>query len=154
VNIEIRRGDRMDLPFMRSLLGFAYNWHLATFDTEVSISRYVDGWGRDGDVSYVATDGGHSVGVGWYRLFHDRLQGYGYVDERTPEMTIVVVPTRQGQGIGLQLLTALLERAKYEGHPAVSVSVQRGNSDEEAYRERGFEEFADEGEALTLVRKL
>jgi GNAT superfamily N-acetyltransferase len=154
VTTEIRRGDRMDLPFMRSLLGYAYNWHLATFDTEVSISRYVDGWGRDGDVSYIATESGHPIGAGWFRLFHDRLQGYGYVDERTPELTIVVVPTRQRQGIGLQLLTALLERAKFEGYPAVSVSVQRGNSDEETYRERGFEEFAAEDEAVTLLRKL
>ena len=154
MNAEIRRGDRMDLPFLRSLLGFAYNWHLTTFDTEVSISRYVDSWGRDGDVAYIATEGGHPIGAGWFRLFHDRLQGYGYVDERTPELTIVVVPTRQGQGIGLQLLTALLERAKYEGYPAISVSVQRGTSDEEAYRERGFAEFAEDGDAVTLVRTL
>jgi GNAT superfamily N-acetyltransferase len=154
VSTEIRRGDRMDLPFMRSLVGFAYNWHLATFDTEVSISRYVDGWGRTGDVSYIATEGGHSIGAGWFRLFHDRLQGFGYVDERTPELTIVVVPTRQGQGIGLQLLTALLERAKYEGYTAVSVSVQRGNRDEASYLERGFEAHAEEDEAVTLLKKL
>jgi GNAT superfamily N-acetyltransferase len=153
-NVEIRRGDRLDLPFMRSLLGFAYNWHLATFDTDVSISRYVDGWGRDGDVVYVATDGGHPVGAGWYRLFHDRLCGYGYVDERTPELTIVVVPTRQGQGIGPQLLTALLDRARYEGYPAVSVSVQRGHADEAEYLSRGFAAVDEDGDAVTLLKHL
>jgi GNAT superfamily N-acetyltransferase len=154
VTIEIRRGDRLDLPFMRSLLGFAYNWHLATFDTEVSISRYVDGWGRDGDVAYIATDTGHPVGAGWFRLFHDRLQGYAYVDERTPELTVVVVPTRQGEGIGQQLLTALLERAKFEGYRAVSVSVQQGHADEDAYLERGFEVFAEDSDAVTLLKQL
>jgi GNAT superfamily N-acetyltransferase len=154
VDVEIRRGDRKDLPFMRSLLGFAYNWHLARFDTEVSISRYLNGWGREGDVAYVATDGGHPVGAGWYRLFEDDLHGYGFVDDETPELTVVVVPTRQGQGIGPRLLTALLERAKFERHPGLSVSVQRGHSDTANYLEVGFEQVAEEGDTLTLLKSL
>ena len=96
----VRRGDKLDVPFLRSLLGFAYNWHVNAFDTDISISRYVDAWGRKGDTALIAMDGGHSVGAGWFRLFPDTLRGYGYVDEETPEMTIVVVPTRQDEGIG------------------------------------------------------
>jgi GNAT superfamily N-acetyltransferase len=152
--IEIRRGDRKDLPFMRSLLGFAYNWHLARFDTEVSISRYLDGWGREGDTAYLATEAGHPIGAGWYRLFDDDLHGYGYVDDETPELTVVVVPTRQGKGIGPRLLTALLERARFDGHPGVSVSVQRGHRDVENYLDAGFEQVAEEGETLTLLKPL
>ena len=76
------------------------------------------------------------------------------MDERDARADDRRRPDPQGQGIGHQLLAALLERAKYEGYPALSVSVQRGDSDEEAYRERGFEAFAEDGEAVTLVRKL
>ena len=80
--VVVRRGDRLDVPFLRSLLGFAYNWHVDVFDTDISISRYVDAWGRKGDTALIAIDGGHSVGAGWFRLFPDTLRGYGYVDER------------------------------------------------------------------------
>ena len=74
--------------------------------------------------------------------------------ERTPELTIVVVPTRQGQGIGPQLLTALLDRARYEGYPAVSVSVQRGHADEAEYLSRGFAAVDEDGDAVTLLKHL
>ena len=154
MSVEIRKGDRLDLPFMRSLLGFAYNWHVNAFDTEISISRYVDGWGRKGDTAVIATDGGHPIGAGWYRLFPDRGRGYGYIDEETPEITVVVVPTRQGQGIGMKLLTVLLYRAKDDGYSAVSVSVQRGHPDESEYRSDGFEQVAEDGDTLTLRRLL
>src|SRR5271154_4392125 len=97
--VIVRRGDRLDVPFLRSLLGFAYNWHVANFETDISISRYVDGWGRAGDASLIAMDEGHSVGAAWFRLFSADSPGFGFLDEETPEMTLVVVPTKQGRGI-------------------------------------------------------
>ena len=124
--IVLRRGDRLDVPFLRSLLAHAYNWHVAVFDTDISISRYVDGWGRPGDTAVIAMDDGHSVGAGWYRLFRAGVPGYGFVDERTPELTIVVVPSRQGEGIEGQLLAALVERARKAGHDGLSVSTEKG----------------------------
>jgi GNAT superfamily N-acetyltransferase len=154
VSIDIRRGDRLDIPFMRSLLGHAYNWHVAAFDTDISISRYVDGWGRKGDTVLIATDGGHPVGAAWYRLFPDGSPGYGTIDDHTPELTVVVVPTRQGQGIGLQLLSVLLYRAKDEGYEAVSVSVRRGDHDMDEFVQQGFVQIAEDGDSLTLRRAL
>ncbi len=115
--IVIRRGDRLDVPFLRSLLAHAYNWHVAVFDTDISISRYVDGWGRHGDTALIAMEDGHSIGAAWYRLFPESVPGYGFVDPKTPELTIVVVPSRQGEGIGKRLLDALLERAKVGRFP-------------------------------------
>ena len=150
-DVVIRRGDRLDLPFLRSLLAFAYGWHVAAFDTfDISIYHYVDAWGRRGDTSLVAAAGGHPVGAAWYRLFPASRPGFGFVDEETPEMTVVVIPARQGQGIGQQLVTALVERARENGFPALSVSVQRGHPDEQYLRENGFEQVAEHGETLTL----
>ena len=123
--IVLRRGDRLDVPFLRSLLAHAYNWHVAVFDTDISISRYVDGWGRPGDTAVIAMDDGHSVGAGWYRLFRTGVPGYGFVDEETPELTIVVVPSRQGEGIEGQLLAALVERARKAGYSGLSVSTEK-----------------------------
>jgi GNAT superfamily N-acetyltransferase len=152
--ITVRRGDKLDVPFLRSLLGFAYNWHVAAFDTDVAISRYVDAWGRKGDTALIAMDGGHPVGAAWYRLFPDTLRGYGYVDDETPEMTIVVVPTRQHEGIGTQLANALLARAKTDGYAAISVSVERGDPDEQHFKSVGFEQLREDGKTLTLRRSL
>jgi GNAT superfamily N-acetyltransferase len=153
IDVVIRRGDKLDVPFLRSLLAFAYGWHVAAFDTfDISIYHYVDAWGRTGDTALIAADGGHPVGAAWYRLFPESRPGFGFVDEQTPEMTIVVIPSRQGQGIGEQLLGALLERAKEDGYPAVSVSVQRGHHDEELLRQAGFEQVAEAGDTLTLRR--
>ena len=108
----IRRGGHQDVPFMRSMLTHAYNWHVNVFDTDVPIGRYVDGWGRPGDTVLIAMDGGHRVGAGWIRIFRETAPGYGFIDENTPELTVAVVPTRQGEGIGMELLRGLLDRAR------------------------------------------
>ena len=153
--VVIRRGDKLDVPFLRSLLGFAYGWHVAAFDTfDISIYHYVDAWGRKGDASVIAAEGGHPIGAAWYRLFPAASPGFGFVDEQTPEITAVVVPTKQGQGIGQQLLSRLVERARNEGYAAVSVSVQRGHADERLLREQGFEQVREQGATLTLRRPL
>jgi GNAT superfamily N-acetyltransferase len=148
--VVIRRGDRLDVPFMRSLLGFAYNWHVNAFDTDIAITRYADGWGRKGDLALIAMDAGHPVGAGWYRLFPETLQGYGFLDAETPEVTIVVVPTKQGQGIGKKLLGSLLDRARSDGYEAVSVSLRRDQAEVPIYLAAGFEQVREAGETLTL----
>jgi GNAT superfamily N-acetyltransferase len=154
-DVVVRRGDKLDVPFLRSLLAFAYGWHVAAFDTfDISIYQYVDAWGRDGDAALIATASGHPVGAAWYRLFPASRPGFGFVDEKTPEMTVTVIPARQGQGIGQQLVAALLDRAREEGYPAVSISVQRGHADEALLRDAGFEQVAEHGDTLTLRRAL
>ena len=69
-------------------------------------------------------------------------------------MTAVVIPARQGQGIGSRLVSSLVERASAEGYPALSVSVQRGHADEPLLREQGFEQVGEKGDTLTLRRAL
>ena len=65
-----------------------------------------------------------------------------------------MIPSRQGQGIGSQLVAALVERAKGDGYPALSVSVQRGHADEALLRDQGFEDVSEKGDTLTLRRTL
>jgi GNAT superfamily N-acetyltransferase len=148
----IRRGGQQDVPFMRSLLTHAYNWHVRVFDTEVPIGRYVDGWGRPGDTALLAIEGGHRVGAGWVRLFREAAPGYGFVDESIPELTVVVVPSRQGQGIGQLLLAGLVERAQADAYRGLSVSVERRAEEIAAYEAAGFEQIAENGQALTMRR--
>ncbi|HZO95835.1 MAG TPA: GNAT family N-acetyltransferase [Gaiellaceae bacterium] len=151
----IRRGGHQDVAFMRSLLTHAYNWHVNRLDTaEFPLGRYVDGWGRPGDTALVAMEGGHRVGAGWFRLFRESAPGYGFVDERTPELTIVVVPSRQGQGIGEELLARLVERARADGHPGLSVSVEKDGADARVFEAHGFEPAAETDHGVILRRVL
>ena len=88
---------------------------------------YVKAWGRPGDAAMIALVDGFPVGAAWFRLFRASAPGYGFVDEQTPELAIAVVPNARGKGVGSALLEALLERARSEGYPALSLSVDRRN---------------------------
>ena len=109
----IREGGQQDVRFLRDMLRHAYYWR--SRDTEFPITRYVNAWGRDGDRALIALDDFHEVGAAWYRLYSEREPGFGFVDAETPELTIGVVPSRRGKGIGSSLLDALLEQARGDG---------------------------------------
>jgi len=150
----IRRGGQADVPFMRAMLSHAYHWHVAGLETDIPLTRYVDGWGRTGDVALIAADGANRTGAAWFRRFSDASPGYGFVDANTPELTIAVVPSMRRHGLGQQLLDALLEKAQTEGVAQVSLSVQKGSDAVAFYERNGFEAAGERGEALTMVRRL
>ena len=103
----------------------------------------------------VALDRGFPVGAAWYRLFDRERPGYGFVDERTPELAIAVVPNARGKGIGTALLDALLERARLDGYPTVSLSVDRANAGAiELYERYGFERVEEDADSVTMLAQL
>jgi GNAT superfamily N-acetyltransferase len=139
---------------MRAMLTHAYHWHVAGLETDIPLARYVDGWGRGGDVAVIAADGANRTGAAWFRRFPSSAPGYGFVDADTPELTIAVVPSMRRHGLGQQLLDALLEKAKSEGVAQISLSVQNG-SDAVAFYERDrFEIAGERGDALTMLKRL
>ncbi len=74
----------------------------------------------------VAEDG-PPVGAAWLRLLPEHDRGYGFVDAETPELSIGVVPTHRGRGIGSLLLEALVGSAREQRHEALSLSVEPDN---------------------------
>jgi len=152
--VIIRRGGHLDLPFIRSMLTHAHNWHVTRFETEIPLSRYVDGWGRRGDTALIAIDGGHRVGAAWYRLFREAQPGWGFVDEQTPELTVAVVPGRRGQGIGHELLRGLIDRAAADGYVALSAAVPRDHPEEHTFEVLGFATVDESESTLTMVLTL
>jgi ribosomal protein S18 acetylase RimI-like enzyme len=87
----------------------------------------------------ILIDESFPVGAAWYRLFTTGRPGYGFLDEETPELTIAVVPSKRGRGFGEQLLSALLEQAREDGHEAMSLSVEKDNPAVKLYQRFGFE---------------
>jgi GNAT superfamily N-acetyltransferase len=147
----IRKGGSGDVPFMRDMLTHAYYWRWGRPEAEdIPASRYVDAWGRPGDTAVIALDGGFPVGAAWYRLFSEDAPGYGFVDERTPELTIAVVPGKRGKGLGEELLRALLDKAREAGHRSLSLSVERANPARKLYERFGFREVEVRGDTVVM----
>ena len=142
--------DKSDLRFLRDMLRHAYHWRVAE-DAERPVYRYVRNWGRPGDAGVLALEGPHPYGAAWYRLFRADEPGFGFVDARTPELTIAVVPSHRGKGAGRELLVALLDRARSDGYEAVSLSTDR----EQAgwYERFGFETVGETPHAVTMVKR-
>jgi GNAT superfamily N-acetyltransferase len=146
----IRQAGPQDVRFLRDMLKHAYHWRLNA-DPDLPVARYVNNWGRPGDAGLIAWENG-PIGAAWYRLFSQREPGFGFVDERTPELTIAVVPSRRGAGLGGDLMRALLDRARQEGHAAISLSAERGSTS--LYERYGFRPVGDTDGTVTMKADL
>ena len=150
----IRKGSAADVPFMRSMLAHAYAWRVNALDADIPLTRYVDNWGRPGDVAVIAHETGNRVGAAWLRVFRHAEPGYGFVDENTPELSISVVPSRRRHGVGQELLDALLEKARAENHTRVSLSVEKDSPAVAFYERNGFTASGESQGGLVMVREL
>ena len=139
-----------DVRFLRDMLKHAYHWRLNE-DPDLPVARYVNNWGRPGDTGLIAWENG-PVGAAWYRLFTASAPGFGFVDEQTPELTIAVVPSRRGSGLGAELMQALLERARNDGHAAVSLSAEKGMT--KLYERSGFRAIEEKDGTVTMKAEL
>jgi ribosomal protein S18 acetylase RimI-like enzyme len=150
--VVVRRGGAQDLRFLRDMLHHAFYWKERDPGMGPGpVALYVKAWGRPGDTAVIAIEGGFPVGAAWYRLFSAERPGYGFVDERTPELAIAVVPSARGKGVGSALLDALLARAREDGYPSISLSVDRNNAGAiELYQRRGFAQVGEDADSLTM----
>ena len=148
----IRRAGPQDVPFLKDMLRHAYYWRATTLPEsgEPPVQRYVERWGRPGDTALVAIQDFQPVGAAWYRLFKADNPGYGFVDEDTPELSIAVVPSARGTGLGSELLKALMERARTDGYNAISLSVEKDNPAVGLYERHGFERVGEDDGAYTM----
>ena len=147
----LRQVQRGDVRFLRDMLRHAYHWRIAQ-DPDLPVYRYVHNWGRRGDAGVVAFQGTNVYGAAWYRLFPAAEPGFGFVDEETPELTVAVVPSHRGHGTGAELLAALLEQARADGFPRVSLCAQVGQTG--LYERHGFRELRREDGTVTMVADL
>ncbi len=150
----IRHGSPADVPFMRSMLAHAYAWRVNAFEADIPLTRYVDNWGRPGDVAVIAHDTGNRVGAAWLRRFKATEPGYGFVDEQTPELSIAVVPSQRSRGLGRELIEALLDDAREAGYAQVSLSVEKDSPAVAFYERYGFEVVGESDGGLVMLKRL
>lgn len=150
-----------DRGFLGSMLYEAAHWRRGTLRppreealASPELRVYIDGWGRAGDRGIIAVAGIDPLGAAWYRAYSEAEHGYGFVDARTPELTIAVAPPRRGLGIGRALLAALVAQARLDGVTALSLSVERDNPARRLYEQSGFEPVPQPGNDHTMVARL
>ena len=97
------------------------------------LARYINGWPTPGDFGFVAEDDA-PVGAAWWRHFSASDPGFGFIDGRSPEISIGVLPDARGVGVGTLLLGALVAAAREQMLPALSLSVEVENEARRLYQ--------------------
>ena len=118
-----------------------------TLVQQPELAVYIDSFGTQrGDEGVLAVHATTPVGAAWSRL----MQGYGFVDETIPELSIALLPDYRGKGIGTRLLEALLAllKGKAEG---VSLSVNRSNPAYRLYKRHGFRVVKVDGDSVVML---
>ena len=138
-----------DEPFLWEMLAAAVYvtpaWTVEQVRATPEVARYLEGWGRPGGGGVVAGEGdaddpdAERLGAAWYRIYSADEPGYGFVDDTTPELTVAIRPEARGEGLGHELLLALLHRAHRDGHERLSLSTDAANAVARAvYTDCGF----------------
>lgn len=100
------------------------------------LARYVEGWGRVGDIGVIVEHENKPVGAAWCRLFREESPGWGWIDAKTPEISVAVLPEFRQMGIGTSLLKRLLEVTGE--NMMISLAVRSTNPALRLYLRLGF----------------
>lgn len=117
---------------------------------EPELIGYIADFGRLDDRCLVAEINNEVVGAVWCRIFRGDFRGYGFIDDRTPELSISVLKSHRGMGIGRQLMTEILRVLSEEGYDKVSLSVQKENYVTMLYKSFGFEVIKESDEGYIM----
>ncbi len=145
MDYAIRPIRKEDEPFLWEMLyeaahmGEEANLTVQDAMNHPDLAKYVQNWGLKDDMGFVAIliSSNQPVGAAWLRLLTAENQGYGYVDDQTPELAIAVLPEYRNQGIGSQLLTHLLAAAK-ASYKSISLSTRSSNPAVSLYHKFGW----------------
>lgn len=110
---------------------------------------YVDKFGecKDDEALFYVLNG-RAVGAIWVRIMDD----YGHIDNQTPSLAMSVLKPYRHQGIGRQLLQAMLALLKQKGYKRVSLSVSKENTVAiHLYQKQGFLTLLEREEDLLMT---
>jgi ribosomal protein S18 acetylase RimI-like enzyme len=110
---------------------------------------YIKDFGKPDDNCLVAVCEGKIVGAVWTRI----INGFGSVDEKTPEFAISLYREYRGRGIGTNLMREMLELLRSKGYTQTSLAVQKENYAVKMYKAVGFEIVKELEEEYLMVYK-
>ena len=162
MNLLFRKSQHSDVPFLREMLYEAVFWRASVYKPSFEeglaypdVSKSLADWGeRDGDIAVVATSNSIPIGAAWIRYWTDDNFINGYIDEIAPVLVIGVHRDYRHQGIGKKMIDWLIDYASKHSIQKISLSVSKDNYAINLYKQQGFLEYADKGDAFLMVRKI
>ena len=118
------------------------------------LSVYYKDFGKQDDICFVAETEGTLMGAIWTRIFEETEPGYGYVDAKTPELSMSVLKEYRNKGIGSELLKTMINELMQGGYDQVSLSVDTINYAYPMYKKFGFTTLFIKDDSATMVKKL
>lgn len=117
------------------------------------ISKYIEGWGRDGDFGFIAMNHeGEPVGSITVRYFNEDNKGFGFIDNDVPELGMALLKEYRGGKIGMALMDELFKEARKRNIKKLSLSVDPSNAAAMKLYERfGFKEVGKVDSSITMV---
>jgi len=159
--MHIRPVTQHDVAFLKKMLYEAARWNpdwprepIEEVLADPVLVRYHTGWGREGDGGVIVEVEGGPAGASWYRVFAEDEPGYGFIDEKTPELSIAVLPLHRRKGIGHALLHSAMVQAREEGFQALSLSVAVHNRSRMMYQRAGFHKVEERVDNWVMVANL
>jgi GNAT superfamily N-acetyltransferase len=159
MKLNYRRATSHDQAFLWEMLYHAIyvpagsplpaaRYHLPSQNWHAMSTR----WGKPHDLGIIAlVHVNIPIGAAWLRLLTGTNRGYGYVDDRTPELSIAVLPDYRGKGTGAALLERLFAAAR-KRYPGISLSVSSANPARRLYERAGFVPVASPGDSITMLK--
>jgi ribosomal protein S18 acetylase RimI-like enzyme len=108
------------------------------------LARHVEGWGRSGDVGFVAWDAENedAVGAVWFRV---------PLGDARPELAFAVKPSHRRRGIGAALLTQWVRANPQQS--VISLGVAASNPAVRLYERFGFKVVQENANSVTMRRE-
>lgn len=114
---------------------------------EATLKIYADDFGKTDDDCLCAEVDGKIVGAVWTR----NINGYGSVDEQTPEFAISLYKEYRGYGIGTAMMKSMLELLRSKGYEKASLAVQKDNYALKMYQKVGFQIIDENSEEYIMI---
>ncbi|MFO7867895.1 MAG: GNAT family N-acetyltransferase [Bacteroidales bacterium] len=155
-DIEIREIKQTEFSFLKEMLYQA----IFVADEKVVLPReiieqpdlkkYIHDFGQNGDYCLVAEQNKKLIGAIWIRY----INGYGFVDNDTPELSMAVLRGHRGKGIGEQLLMEMIDRLKNSRIKQISLSVDKDNFAHKFYKRHGFVDCFASEKSIIMTKEL
>ena len=160
--MHIRETVEGDCSFLKQMLFEAFFWDptvsrpsLAAFSADSEFRKLLNEWSvRPGDKGLIAEQEAVGIGAAWFRLWTTDVHSYGFVGSTVPEVSMGVKEGCRSRGVGRALLGSLVEVARADGYPALSLSVSPKNYALKLYTSMGFRRVGESGSSWTLVLSL
>lgn len=122
---------------------------------ESSLSKYVEKWSKDEyDLAYVVEFRGELIGAIWGRRFEEQNAGFGFVNDKTPELSMAVKATYRNKGLGTKMLQMITQAYKNLGVKSISLSVDKANPAQYLYLRNGFRIIKETKTSFTMLKEI